>query len=61
MRLPFAAAAPSRSDTTAFEVSSLRAAFGPWLPLVRRAMKLGKIESREDIDRIASALLKSGL
>ena len=48
-------------DTAAFEVSSLRSAFGPWLPLVRRALKLGKIESRADIDRIAGALLKSGL
>ena len=48
-------------DTTAFEVSSLRTAFGPWLPLVRRVLKLGKIESREDIDRIAGALVKSGL
>ena len=48
-------------DTTAFEISSLRAAFGPWLPLVRRAMKLGRIESREDLDRIANLLLKTGL
>ena len=42
-------------------MSSLRSAFGPWLPLVRRALKLGKIESRADIDRIAGALTKSGL
>ncbi|MCY4484744.1 MAG: M28 family peptidase [Spirochaetaceae bacterium] len=48
-------------DTTAFELSSLRSAFGPWLPLVRRVLKLGKIESRDDIDRIAGALTKSGL
>ena len=58
--VPFAGGAEP-VDTTAFEASSLRAAFGPWLPLVRRAMKLGRIETREDIDRIASALLKSGL
>ncbi len=49
------------ADTTAFEVSSLRSAFGPWLPLVRRLLKLGKIETREDMDRIADALLRSGL
>ena len=35
---------PQPADTTAFEVSSLRSAFGPWLPLVRRLLKLGKIE-----------------
>ena len=57
--LPFNAAAAA--DTTEFEVSSLRSAFGPWFPLVRRLFKLGKIETRADIDRLASALLKAGL
>lgn len=57
--LPFNAAA--ETDTTAFEVSSLRSAFGPWFPLVRRLLKLGKIETRADIDRLASILRKAGL
>ena len=32
--------------TTAFEIGALRAALGPWLPVVRRVLKLGKIETR---------------
>jgi hypothetical protein len=58
-RLPFAAGpAP---DTTAFELQSLRTALGPWLPVVRRLLKLGKIETRADLDRLAQALLQTGL
>lgn len=57
--LPFDAAA--EADTTGFEASSLRTAFGPWFPLVRRLFKLGKIETRADIDRLAGSFLKSGL
>ena len=58
-RLPFAAGAAP--DTTAFELQSLRTALGPWLPVVRRALKLGRIESRADLDRLAKAFLKTGL
>ena len=57
--LSFAAAEPA--DTTAFELDALRAALGPWLPLVRRALKLGKIETRADLDQLAAALLRTGL
>ena len=52
---------PEPADTTAFEVSALRAALGPWLPVVRRALKLGKIETRADLDQLAAALLRTGL
>ena len=57
--LPFSAEAAA--DTTDFEVSSLRSAFGPWFPLLRRLFKLGKIETRADIDRLAGSFLKAGL
>ena len=57
--LPFSAEA--EADTTDFEVSSLRSAFGPWFLLVRRLFKLGKIETRADIDRLADSFLKAGL
>ena len=58
-RLPFAAGPVP--DTTAFELQSLRTALGPWLPVVRRLLKLGKIETRADLDRLAQALLQTGL
>ena len=57
--LAFAASEPA--DTTAFEVGSVRAALGPWLPVVRRVLKLGKIETRADLDQLAAALLRTGL
>ena len=57
--LPLAAGAVP--DTTAFELQSLRTALGPWLPVVRRLLKLGKIETRADLDRLAQALLRTGL
>ncbi len=59
-RLPFAAAA-APPDTTTFELQSLRTALGPWLFVVRRLLRLGKIETRADLDRLAQALLATGL
>ena len=56
--LTLAAAEPA--DTTAFELSALRAALGPWLTVVRRALKLGKIETCAYLDRLAAVLLRTG-
>ena len=47
---------PGRIDTTEFEIRHLEAAFGPLLPAILAKVGLMDLRSREDIDRIASAL-----
>lgn len=48
-------------DTTEFELKLLRKALGPWLLIVRRVLKLGKINGRSGLDKLVAQLLKIGL
>ena len=44
------------SDTTAFEILHLEAAFEPLLPMLLGQTELTELRTREDLNRIAAAL-----
>ncbi len=51
----------SEHDTTRFEVTLLKEAFGMFLPLVLPLVGLKKLESRADLDAVAARLMSLGL
>ena len=49
------------NDTVELELAGLRNTFGPFLPLALKKLGLDQLESREDLDDLASTLLSLGL
>lgn len=52
---------PEITDTAELEIKSLRRVFGPSLPLLLKALGVGALRKRGDLDDLAEALLNLGL
>ncbi|MHC4742606.1 MAG: M28 family peptidase [Planctomycetota bacterium] len=52
---------PGDNDTSAFEIRTLKEALGPILPILLKALGVKKMETRQDIDKLAEGLLSLGL
>jgi hypothetical protein len=61
IKIEFSAGAPAISDTAEFEANSFKKAFYPLTPILMRSIGLNKLETREDLNKIAQLLLSSGL
>jgi hypothetical protein len=49
------------TDTAALEIEAIRGVFGPVLPVILRALGIGPLRDRDDLDALAEALLGLGL
>ena len=51
----------SEHDTTQFEVTLLKEAFGRFLPFVLPLVRVKQLETRADLDAVAARLMSLGL
>jgi hypothetical protein len=60
-KVKFIAGTPRITDTAKLEADSLKKAFSPLTPIILKSIGLDKLETRDDLDYIASLLMSTGL